>query len=199
MGGGHGGEDEPDHENRENHEETTMSRPEALDWSVDNCTIQRSLDVMGDRWSLIVLREVFQGIRRFDDLTVRTAIPRQVLTARLSRLVEAGVLRRVPYREPGQRSRSEYRLTQKGLDLYPVLLALQEWGNTYLVDPEGPPSVFVHRDCGEQVDLVVRCRAGHEVTGTRDVVGRLGPGARRRTASVPGTAPTPETAAPTSA
>jgi DNA-binding HxlR family transcriptional regulator len=160
-----------------------MSRPQALDWSVDNCTIQRSLDVMGDRWSLIVLREVFQGIRRFDDLTVRTAIPRQVLTARLRNLVEAGVLKRVPYQEPGQRARSEYRLTQKGLDLYPVFVALQQWGDRYLVDPEGPPTVFTHRDCGEPVDLVVRCRAGHEVESTRDVVGRLGPGARRRAAS----------------
>ncbi len=157
-----------------------MTRPEALDWAVDNCTIQRALDVMGDRWALIVLREVFQGIRRFDDLTVRTAIPRQVLTARLRRLVESGVLKRVPYQEPGQRGRSEYRLTQKGLDLYPVLVALQQWGDAYLGDPEGPPAVFVHRGCDEPVDLVLRCRAGHEVSRTRDVVGRLGPGARRR-------------------
>jgi DNA-binding HxlR family transcriptional regulator len=155
----------------------------ALDWSVDNCTIQRALEEMGDRWSLIVLREVFQGIRRFDDLTVRTAIPRQVLTARLRRLVEADILKRVPYREPGQRARSEYRLTAKGLDLYPVLVALQRWGATYLVDPEGPATVFTHRDCGEPVDLVLRCAAGHEVPRSRDVVGALGPGARRRDAS----------------
>jgi DNA-binding HxlR family transcriptional regulator len=160
-----------------------VSRPEALDWSVENCTIQRALEVMGDRWSLIVLREVFQGIRRFDDLTVRTAIPRQVLTARLRRLVEAGVLKRVPYQEPGQRSRSEYRLTQKGLDLYPVLIALQQWGDAYLVDPEGPPTVFVQRDCGEPLDLIMRCAAGHELSDSRQAAGRLGPGARRRDAS----------------
>ncbi len=90
------------------------------------------------------------------------------------------MLRREPYREPGQRSRSEYRLTQKGLDLYPVLVALQQWGDAYLGDPEGPPAVFVHRGCDEPVDLVLRCRAGHEVSRSRDVVGRLGPGARRR-------------------
>lgn len=158
-------------------------KPPALDWSVENCTIQRAVEEMGDKWSLIVIREVFYGVRRFDDLTVRTAIPRQVLTARLRRLVEAGILRKVPYREPGQRARSEYRLTEKGLDLYPVLIAFQEWGNRHLGDADGPPVVFAHRDCGEPVGLVLRCAAGHEVTDNRRVAGRLGPGARRRTAS----------------
>ena len=157
-----------------------MSAPEALLWSVDNCAIQRSLDVMGDRWALIVLREVFQGIRRFDDMTVRTAIPRQVLTDRLRRLVDDGILRREPYRVPGQRERHEYRLTDKGLELYPVLIALQEWGNRYLADPAGPPIEFAHRDCGEPVRLVVRCAAGHDVDAGRQVVGRIGPGAVRR-------------------
>jgi DNA-binding HxlR family transcriptional regulator len=160
-----------------------MSRPPALEWSVDNCTIQRAVEEMGDRWTLILVRELFQGVRRFDDLTVRTAIPRQVLTARLKRLVESGILRREPYREPGQRVRYEYRLTQKGLDLYPVLIALQQWGNQYLVDPDGPPVAFVHRGCDQPVDLVVRCHDGHEVTNMREVAGALGPGARRRDAS----------------
>ncbi len=161
----------------------SVSRPPALEWSVENCTIQRAAEEMGDRWSLLLLREVFQGVRRFDDLTVRTAIPRQVLTSRLRRLVDAGILRREPYREPGQRVRYEYRLTRKGLDLYPVLIALQQWGNRYLVDPEGPPYVFVHRHCGEPVELVMRCADGHEITNTREVAGALGPGARRRSAS----------------
>ena len=160
-----------------------MSRPDALDWSVENCTIGRTLDILGDRWSFIVLREVFQGIRRFDDLTVRTSIPRTVLTDRLRRLVDAGILRREPYREPGARSRSEYRLTEKGLDLYPVLLALQAWGDRYLADPEGPPIEFVHRGCDEPLHLVMRCEAGHELERSRDVGGRPGPGAHRRAAS----------------
>ncbi len=129
---------------------------------MDNCTIQRSLEVMGDRWSLIVLREVFQGIRRFDDMTVRTSIPRQVLTARLRRLVDDGILRKEPYRVPGQRERHEYRLTDKGLDLYPVLIALQEWGKPLPGRSGGPPIEFAHRDCGEPVRLTVRCAAGHE-------------------------------------
>lgn len=152
----------------------------ALEWSADNCTIGRTLEVIGDRWSLLVLREVFQGIRRFDQLTVRTAIPRQMLTDRLEQLVADGLLRREPYQEPGQRRRHEYRLTDKGLDIYPILVALQKWGGSYLADPEGSPIEFVHRDCGEPVDLVLSCRAGHEVTDNREVVGRIGPGARRR-------------------
>jgi DNA-binding HxlR family transcriptional regulator len=159
-----------------------MSSPAALEWSADNCTIGRTLDVIGDRWTFMVLREVFQGIRRFDDLTVRTAIPRTVLTDRLRRLLDAGILRQEPYREPGARSRMEYRLTEKGLDLYPVLLALQTWGNRYLADPEGPPNEFVHRGCDATVHLVMRCEEGHELTRPRDVGGRPGPGARRRVA-----------------
>jgi DNA-binding HxlR family transcriptional regulator len=155
-------------------------RPTALDWSVDNCTIQGAVEEMGDKWSLLVIREVFYGIRRFDDLTVRTAIPRQVLTSRLRRLVDAGILRRVPYQEPGQRGRFEYRLTQKGLDLYPILIAYQEWGNRYLADADGPPVVFTHRDCGEPVELVLRCASGHEVQDAREIAGTLGPGARPR-------------------
>jgi DNA-binding HxlR family transcriptional regulator len=162
---------------------TTVNAPDALAWSSDNCTIERAVDVIGDRWSLIVLREVFQGVRRFDDLTVRTAIPRQVLTARLRRLVANGILRRQPYREPGQRERHEYRLTARGLDLYPVFIALQQWGNSYLADDDGPPIEFIHRDCGEQVDLHVRCRAGHEVSSSREIGGRPGPGAHPRAAS----------------
>jgi DNA-binding HxlR family transcriptional regulator len=160
-----------------------MSEPTALEWSADNCTIGRALEVIGDRWSLLVLREVFQGIRRFDQLTVRTAIPRQMLTDRLEGLVADGLLRREPYQDPGQRRRHEYRLTDKGIDLYPVLLALQGWGNTYLADPDGSPVEFVHRDCGEPVDLVLRCQAGHDIRDNRQVAGRVGPGARRRATS----------------
>jgi DNA-binding HxlR family transcriptional regulator len=158
------------------------AEPEALRWATDTCTIQRAVETIGDRWSLLVLRELFSGIRRFDQLTVRTAIPRQVLTDRLARLTESGIVRREPYREPGQRQRYEYRLTEKGLDLYPVLMALAAWGDRYLADPEGPPIEFVHRGCGEPVELVVRCAAGHEPGTSREIGGRPGPGAHRRTA-----------------
>lgn len=157
-----------------------MVNPEALDWSIDNCTVQRALQVLGDRWSFVVLREVFNGIRRFDDMRVRTSIPRQVLSERLARLVEEEILRREPYQEPGQRQRHEYRLTGKGFELYPILVALNEWGTTYYADPEGSPLAFEHRECGGTVGVHLHCTRGHDVDDTRDVMPRPGPGAHRR-------------------
>ncbi|RGC65965.1 putative HTH-type transcriptional regulator YybR [Micromonospora sp. MW-13] len=147
---------------------------------MDNCTIARAMAILGERWTLVVLREVFNGIRRFDDMRVRTGIPRQVLTNRLATLVEQGVLRREPYREPGSRVRHEYRLTGKGLDLWPVLVAVLGWGDRYLADPDGSPLSVEHRDCGAEVRAELRCAAGHEVADPRDVLPRPGPGAHRR-------------------
>lgn len=155
-------------------------RPSALDWSVDNCTIGRAMEILGEKWTLVVLREVFNGIRRFDDMRERTNIPRQVLTNRLNHLVQAGVLRRAPYREPGSRARDEYRLTDRGFDLYPVLVAIREWGDRHLSDPEGPPMLTVHRDCGADIRVELHCTEGHEITSARDVLPRPGPSAHRR-------------------
>ncbi len=150
-------------------------------YRVDNCSIERTLAVLGEKWTFLVLREAFNGIRRFADLQTRTGAPRQVLSARLSRLVEEGLLRKVPYQEPGQRQRDEYRLTQKGLDLYPIMIALMHWGDRYLADPEGPPVVVTHRDCGAPVTLHLVCEEGHRVDGPREVTPRPGPGARLST------------------
>ncbi|TDC43204.1 helix-turn-helix domain-containing protein [Micromonospora sp. KC213] len=155
-------------------------RPAALDWSVENCTIARAMAILGERWTLVVLREVFNGVRRFDDMRVRTGIPRQVLTSRLTALVAQGVLRRAPYQEPGSRVRHEYRLTDKGLDLWPVLVAVLGWGDRYLADPEGSALSVGHRGCDAEVQVILRCAEGHEVNRPRDVVPRPGPGARRR-------------------
>jgi DNA-binding HxlR family transcriptional regulator len=159
---------------------TPATAPAALEWSVDTCTIERAMAIIGEKWTLVVLREIFSGVRRFDDMRVRTRIPRQVLANRLASLVEHGVLRREPYREPGARARHEYRLTPKGLDLYPVLIAVAAWGDTYLSDPAGPPLEFAHRDCGAPVHTEVHCADGHRVAENRDVMPRPGPGARRR-------------------
>lgn len=158
----------------------TTSVPSALAYATDNCTIGRSLAILGERWAFLVLREVFNGVRRFEDMRVRTAIPKQVLTDRLRLLVDHGILQKVPYREPGQRARHEYRLTPKGFDLYPVLVAIAEWGNRYLADAEGPPVQFVHRDCGAEVGVRLECAEHHLVDDVRDVVPQPGPGARRR-------------------
>jgi len=153
--------------------------PEALNWSIDNCTIQRALAVFGDRWTFVVLREVFNGIRRFDDMRIRTGIPRQVLSGRLAGCVAEGLLRREPYQEPSQRQRAEYRLTQKGLDLYPILVALNEWGTAYYADAQGSPLEFRHRKCGGEISVQLQCSEGHVVEDMRAVVPAPGPGAHR--------------------
>jgi DNA-binding HxlR family transcriptional regulator len=145
---------------------------------VENCSIERTLAVLGEKWTLLVLREAFNGVRRFADMQVGTGAPRQVLSARLAKLVEEGLLRKVPYREPGRRQRDEYRLTQKGLDLYPIMVSLMHWGDRYMADPSGPSVVLAHRDCGSPIDVRLHCAEGHEVPSPRQVTPRLGPGAR---------------------
>jgi DNA-binding HxlR family transcriptional regulator len=159
-------------------------RPAALDWSADNCTIGRAMEILGERWTVVVLREIFSGLRRFDEMRERTGIPRQVLSNRLALLVEQGILRRQPYQEPGARVRYEYRLTEKGIDLYPILVAVREWGDRYLADPGGPPLLTVHRDCGAPVRVELRCGEGHRLGSAREAVPLPGPGAKPRRPAV---------------
>jgi DNA-binding HxlR family transcriptional regulator len=149
---------------------------------VDNCSIERTLDIVGEKWTFLVLREAFSGVRRFADMQATTGAPRQVLSARLARLVDEGLLRKEPYREPGQRQRDEYRLTEKGRDLYPILVALMHWGDKHMADEDGPPVVLTHRGCGAPIGLQFRCAEGHEVPGPRQVTPIPGTGAPRRSA-----------------
>ncbi|HEY7014217.1 MAG TPA: helix-turn-helix domain-containing protein [Streptosporangiaceae bacterium] len=155
-----------------------MNRPWILDYDTENCTIGAALAIVGEKWTFLVLREAFNGVRRFDDIRRRIGAPRQVLSDRLARLVGQGLLRKVPYREPGQRTRTEYRLTDKGLDLFPLIVALLEWGNTYAVTPAGPVVQLTHRDCGAPVHQELRCSDDHVVASARDVTPVPGPGAR---------------------
>ncbi len=156
-----------------------MRRPWILDYDGANCTIGAAVGIIGEKWTFLVLREVFNGVRRFDDMRRRTQAPRQVLSDRLARLVGQGLLRKVPYQEHGQRSRHEYRLTDKGLDLYPVLVALMRWGDRYAASPVGPQALLTHRDCGEPIGLELVCAAGHTVESAREVTPLPGPGARK--------------------
>jgi len=156
-----------------------MDRPWILDYDTANCAIGAAVGIIGERQTFLVLREAFNGVRRFDDMQRRTAMPRQVLSDRLTRLVDEGLLRKVPYRDGGQRARHEYRLTEKGLDLYPVLVALMAWGDEYAVGPEGPAVELRHRDCGEPVELRLSCAAGHDVGSAREITPVPGPGARK--------------------
>lgn len=156
-----------------------MSRLRVQDYDPANCSIAAALGVIGEKWTLLVLRDAFNGVRRFDEMYARIGAPRQVLSTRLSRLVDEGLLRRVPYQEPGQRRRYEYRLTDKGIELYPVLVSLLQWGDKWAGDPAGPPVELHHRDCGAPVHVGLRCEDGHQLAGAREVEPRPGPGARR--------------------
>ncbi len=156
-----------------------MRRPWILDYDSANCAIGAAVGILGERSTFLVLREAFNGVRRFDDMQRRTGMPRQVLSQRLARLVDEDLLRKVPYQQAGQRSRAEYRLTDKGLDLYPVLVALMEWGDRYEVGTDGPQVLLRHRDCGEPARLQLACAAGHVLESAREVTPVPGPGARK--------------------
>jgi DNA-binding HxlR family transcriptional regulator len=158
----------------------SMTSPATPAYPADNCTVGRTIAILGERSTLLVVREALTGVRRFEDMRVRTEIPRQMLADRLRMLVEHGILRKEPYRAPGQRVRHEYRPTDKGLALYPVLVAIAQWGDRYLADPEGPPMQFEHRSCGAKVDVSLCCAHGHAVSNPRDVAAEPGPGARLR-------------------
>jgi len=144
-------------------------------WTADRCTIAKALQVIPTRAAFLVLREAFYGTTRFDDFAQRVGISEPATAARLKELVENGLLEREDYREPGQRTRQRYRLTEKGADLFPTLVALMQWGDRWL-DDQGGPVELRHRDCGEQVAAELRCAAGHAVTPDElDLARRSGP------------------------
>ena len=138
-------------------------------WDRSRCSVAGTLAVVGEKWSLLVLREAFLGVRRFADFQRQLGAPKAVLTDRLATLVDQGVLRRVPYQAERERQRHEYRLTAKGIDLYPTLVALMQWGDKYLADDGIPPLALEHRDCGSPVHLGLVCEAGHHLSGPREV------------------------------
>ena len=135
------------------------------------CSIQRSLDVLGDRWTILIMRDAFRGIRRFDEFRRDLDIARPVLTDRLNRLVDAGVLMRRQYCE--RPPRFEYRLTQKGAALSPTLVALMRWGDDWLSD-DGPPTVLVHETCGQPLDQTFVCWHCDETFSPTEIESRPG-------------------------
>jgi DNA-binding HxlR family transcriptional regulator len=138
------------------------------------CSAARALETVGERWTLLIVRDALLGVRRFEDFQRSLGIARNVLTDRLGRLVEAGVLERRAYSE--RPPRDEYRLTDKGRDLWPVVHALVTWGDRYEA-PDGPPRTFTHRDCGGSVNAHRLCdRCGAELD-VRDIETAPGPGA----------------------
>ena len=143
--------------------------------SEEKCSLARSLAVIGDRWTLLVLREAFLKVRRFDDFQSRLGIARRVLTERLSHLVEHGVLEKKAYQT--RPLRHEYRLTRKGLDLYPALISLVHWGDRHYAGADGPPAIHTHLACGHDFRGVLTCSECGEPVEARAVQVRPGPGA----------------------
>jgi DNA-binding HxlR family transcriptional regulator len=132
------------------------------------CSIARSLEIVGERWTLLVLRDAFLGVRRFEDFQRSLGIARNVLTERLGRLVDEGVLERRRYQERPERF--EYRLTAKGVELWPVMVHLLQWGDRHYAEDAGPPMVLTHRDCGGAVGERLDCAKCGAALGARDVV-----------------------------
>jgi len=145
-----------------------------------NCPIALTLEVVGEKWTLLILRETLYGVARFDDFQRILGCASNLLAARLALLVEHGVLSVEQYQEPGQRPRPQYVLTEKGAALMPVITALQLWGDRYRPDPKGQVAVVKHRDCGAEVQLSLHCAKGHEIHGAAEAEITRGPGARRK-------------------
>lgn len=132
------------------------------------CSVMKTLEIVGERWTLLVLREAFYGVRRFDEMRANVGCARNMLSDRLGTLVAHELLARVPYLEEGQRERLEYRLTEKGRALFPVIVALMEWGDRW-TQARGAPVLLRHRGCGARVSTALRCAAGHTVDGAHAV------------------------------
>lgn len=145
------------------------------------CSVAGTLEVVGERWTMLVLREAFTGVRRFEQMQRDLGIARNVLAARLQTLVAHGILERRRYQD--RPPRFEYRLTEKGLDLYPALVALMQWGDKYVTAESGPPVVLVHKACGHEARPQLACSHCGERVGARDIRAEAGPGlAAARTA-----------------
>ena len=131
-------------------------------WEARRCSLAKALEVVSTRSAFLMLREAFYGTERFDDFAARVGVSDPVAAARLKQLVENGLLVREPYREPGQRTRYAYRLSDKGADLFPALVALMQWGDRWLAE-DGPPVEVRHKGCGAAVHTELRCECGHDV------------------------------------
>jgi DNA-binding HxlR family transcriptional regulator len=147
---------------------------ERKSFSEMHCSVAQCLEVVGEWWSLLILRDAFLGVTRFDEFQRRLGISRNVLNQRLASLVDAGVLVKVLYSE--HPPRYDYRLTEKGRDLWSVVTAMRQWGDKYAA-PDGPPLRLVHKNCGQIAEAQLVCSVCGEPVRARDVSAISGPGA----------------------
>lgn len=148
-------------------------RPADLTHRFHADSVGRALDLIGDRWTLMILREALFGVRRYGQLARNLGIPRPTLSTRLRSMVETGLLERVLYASDPERY--EYRLTEAGRDLFGAAVLLMRWGDKYLTGPEGPPLVLRHHDCGQPVDAALICRTCGEEIAAHNVTPEPGP------------------------
>jgi len=139
------------------------------------CSVARTLDVIGEWWTLLILRDVFYGVRRFEALRSHLGISRKVLSGRLERLIDEDIFKRVIYQT--KPDRHEYRLTKKGLGLIPVLLTLMNWGDKWMAKPGKTPVIFVHKDCGAETTPKLVCSGCGGELHANNISPRAGPGA----------------------
>lgn len=131
-----------------------------------DCSVAQCLEVVGEWWTMLIVRDAFLGVSRFEDFRQRLGISRNILQQRLTKLVEVGVLQRVPYSE--HPPRHDYRLTPKGRDLWPVLMAMRQWGDSHAA-PDGPPLQIIHDRCGQVSSQILVCGTCGEAVGPGDV------------------------------
>ena len=155
-----------------------MTRTSTAGWP---CTIARTVDLVGEGWTLLIVRQACLGTRRFEDFQRELRIGRNILTLRLNRLVDEGLLTRVEYQD--RPVRHEYRLTAKGRDVYPILAAMAAFGDKWLVGKEGSPLVLHHTSCDHDMHAVVTCSECAQPLDVRQVQARTGPGYPRSASS----------------
>src|SRR5262249_39382331 len=148
-------------------------------YDFENCGIKRALDVLGEKWTLLILREAIYGLRRFDDFARALGCGRGVLSARLKVLLQADIMEKHDYAEPGRRNRAEYHLTAKGRDLYPIMLALSQWSDRWDPPAAGPAARVVDKATKRAVNVMMTSRADVRGLTLSDILIRPGPGARR--------------------
>jgi len=146
--------------------------------NTQTCSIARAISVFGDRWTMLILREIFLRVRRFSELQRSLGISKHRLSDRLNRLVESGVLYKDLY--DSSHNRYEYKLTEKGIDLYPVIISIAQWGDKWEADDDGTPVHYFHKPCGHTVKPVFACSKCGEKIHARNTSGVAGPGLTRK-------------------
>lgn len=141
---------------------------------VDNCSLVKVIELFNDKWMFLIMRHIFYGRNQFDQFVEELSISRSVLSTRLDKLTNYSILEKVPYKKEGQRTRHVYEFTPQGLQLFPALIALMQWGDTYLSNSPEPPLQFSHKECGSALLVKFTCDKGHIINDYRQIHAKKG-------------------------